>query len=116
MTRDGDDADRDLQVAARYDAWIGPQLKELITDELIAEHERDPLGRHSDALARMLHYFRRRPISDKLAIVCTEPDRSWRICRLADTPGTSPTLVDDEIFDSERKAHHGVFLRRIGTL
>ena len=108
--------DRDVQVAERYDEWIRPRIRALITDELVAEHERDPVGPHSDALERVLNYFRRRPIADKLAIVCTEPDRAWRVCRLADRPGAAPALVDDEVFDSELAAHHGVFLRRIRTL
>ncbi len=88
----------------------------MITDELIAEHERQPLGQHSDALERVLNYFRRQPIPDKYAIVCTVPDREWRICRLSGRRGVGPALIDDEVFNSEEKAHHAVFLRRIRDL
>jgi branched-chain amino acid transport system permease protein len=110
------DPDRDLSVAERFDAWVRARLRETITDELIAEHERRPLGQHSDALERILNYFRRQPIPDKYAIVCTVPDREWRICRLSGRRGVGPAIVDDEVFDSEEKAHHGVFLRRVHDL
>lgn len=108
--------DRDLEVAERYDAWIRPRLRALLTDELIAEHERNPLGQHSDALERVLNYFRRAPAPDKYAIVCTKPDREWRICRMNARRGETPQVVGDEVFDSEPAAHHGVFLRRVGEL
>lgn len=108
--------DRDLEVAERYGAWIRPRLRALLTDELIAEHERNPLGQHSDALERVLNYFRRAPVADKYAIVCTKPDREWRICRMNARRGETPPVVGDEVFDSEAAAHHGVFLRRVREL
>jgi branched-chain amino acid transport system permease protein len=108
--------DRDLEVAHRYDAWIRPRLRALVTEELIAEHERNPLGQHSDALERVLNYFRRAPVGDKYAIVCTRPDREWRICTLNGRRGEPLPVVGDEVFDSELAAHHGVFLRRVRDL
>ncbi len=52
---------RDLLCYARFDARLAAQIARSITPALIEEHRRAPLGAHSDALARVLNYFRRGP-------------------------------------------------------
>jgi branched-chain amino acid transport system permease protein len=109
--------DRNVLVLERWDARIRQALRPLITDELIAEHERDPLGDHSDALKRVLNYFRRAtPKDGKYLVVCTEPFRRWHIARLSGVRGRAPVSVDERNFESEREAMHAVFLRRVGDL
>jgi branched-chain amino acid transport system permease protein len=110
-------ADQNELVMARWDARMRQVLSPLIVDELIAEHERDPLGVHSDDLKRVLNYFRRTaPKDGKYVVVCVEPFRQWSIARLSGVRGRGPAFVDDRTFGSEREAMHAVFLRRIEDL
>jgi branched-chain amino acid transport system permease protein len=105
--------DRDQVVRTRWDERTRQALRPLITDELIAEHEREPLGDHSDQLKRVLNFFRRASLKGKYLVVCVEPFRQWRIARLSGLRGRGPVFVDDRSFLSERDAVHEVFLMRI---
>src|SRR5215467_2854762 len=97
--------DRNVPVLERWDTRIRQALRPLVTEELIAEHERDPLGYHSDALNRVLNYFRRTTSKDgKYLVVCTEPFRRWHIARLSGVRGRAPVYVDERNFESEREA------------
>lgn len=116
-TGDASIADRNEIVTARWDVRMRHALRPLITDDLIAEHERDPLGDHSDSLKRVLNYFRRgAPKDGKYLVVCTEPFRRWRIARLSGVRGRGPAFIDDRTFGSERAAMHAVFLKRVEDL
>lgn len=98
--------ERDLR--GRLRSWISP--------DLIAEHERKPLGQHSDHLERMLNYFRKAPIPDKYAVYCEEPFARYRVVALSGLPGVPPRVVDDKVYDSLDAAYHAVFLRRVNDL
>lgn len=91
-------------------------LKALVTSELIEEHRRSPLGQHSEALERLLIYFRRQPQLSKYAVVAVEPSRAYRIVLLSGRRGAPPRIVDDAVYGSPIEAYHGVFLRRIQDL
>ena len=109
--------DRQLQVYAEWDAKQRERIKALITDELIAEHAGKPLGQHSDALARVLAYFRRQPQEGKYTIVAVEPWRDYRIGALTGVRGQAARILDDsESYPTEEAAMHGVFLRRVRDL
>jgi branched-chain amino acid transport system permease protein len=109
--------DRNEMVTARWDARMRQALRQLISNDLIAEHERDPLGDHTDSLKRVLNYFRRTASRDgKYIVVCTEPFRRWRIARLSGRRGHGPAWVDDDSFGSEREAVHAIFMRRVQDL
>jgi branched-chain amino acid transport system permease protein len=108
--------DRQVQVYLDWDAKQREKIKALITDELIAEHEAKPLGQHSDALERVLQYFRRQPAAGKYLIVATKPWGEYRIGVLSGVRGQPPAIVDDETFASEDEALHGIFLRRVRDL
>jgi branched-chain amino acid transport system permease protein len=95
---------------------IATALRPLITAELIAEHRRDPLGHHSDALKRVLNYIRRTDPNGTLAVVCIEPFKRWRIARISEIRGQRPTFTDERIFTSEADAMHAVFLMRIDEI
>jgi branched-chain amino acid transport system permease protein len=109
-------ADREALVYARWQVRMASAVTLLITDELIEEHRRQPLGQHSDALERVLNYFRRAPQADKYIGVCSRPWAEWRIGVLSGVRGVPPTILDDERFSSEEALQHGIFLRRVRDL
>ena len=79
--------DRQLQVYADWDAKQRERIKALITDELIEEHRARPLGQHSDALERVLNYFRRQPQTGKYIVVATEPWQEYKLGVLSGVRG-----------------------------
>ncbi|MCC7412503.1 MAG: inner-membrane translocator [Gammaproteobacteria bacterium] len=108
--------DRQLQVYARFDARIRAQMKALVTPALIAEHAANPLGPHSDALARVLNYFRKQPLPGKYVIVASEPWREYRIGMLSGQRGVPAQIVGEDTWPTEAAALHGIFLRRVRAL
>jgi branched-chain amino acid transport system permease protein len=108
--------DRQLQVYADFDAKLRERITSLVTPELIAEHAERPLGQHSDALERVLSYFRRQPQAGKYIIVATKPWEEYRIGVLSGVRGEPATILDGPTFASEDEALHGIFLRRIDDL
>lgn len=108
--------DRQLLVYQDWDAKQREKIKALITDELIAEHAAKPLGQHSDALERVLQYFRRQPQAGKYIIVATRPWGEYRVGILSGVRGQTAEIVGDETFATEEEAIHGIFLRRVNEL
>jgi hypothetical protein len=108
--------DRQLQVYEHFDAKQRERIRALLSDDLIEEHAQQPLGQHSDALERVLAYFRRQPLPGKYIVVATRPWEEYRIAQLSGVRGEPARLVDDETFPSEEVALHGVFLRRVNAL
>ena len=49
----------------------------------------------------------------KLVIVCTKPDREWRIARLSGVRGVAPTFVGEQTFPDEQEAQAEVFRMRL---
>jgi branched-chain amino acid transport system permease protein len=109
----GDLTDRDPIAIAGWDRRMRVAIGPLLTAELIAEHRRDPVGHHSDALKRVLNYFRRSPALTPYVVICTRPFQEWRVARLTGVRGQSPVLVDQQTFNSEAEAMHAVFLKRV---
>lgn len=62
-------ADRSKIAFARWDKRMRESLRPLLTRKIIAEHKRDPVGIHSDALDRALNYFRRPNMLDHYVMV-----------------------------------------------
>ena len=113
MTDQSEDVmDRDPVAMARWDERMRAAIRPLLTTDVIAEHQRDPRGPHSDALKRVLNYFRRSTALTPLVIVCTRPFQEWRVARLTGVPGRGPVLIDQQTFDSQAAAMHAVFLKR----
>ena len=100
----------------RFDKRWRDQLKLLVTDELIEEHRRKPLGQHSDALQRLLNYFRAGPLADKYAIYEEQPFKAYKVVALTGVRGMPPRTVDDKVHGTLDEAYHAVFLRRINDL
>lgn len=104
---------RDLLCHARFDQRLAVQIARSITPELIEEHRRAPLGPHSDALARVLNYFRRGPVPGKYGIATAGPFGPYRIVRLTGQRGRRPQAADDTLYDSMEEVYHAVFLKRL---
>ncbi|MBK1867140.1 branched-chain amino acid ABC transporter permease [Aestuariivirga sp. YIM B02566] len=107
---------KDIIYFRRFDKMQRDFLKKLITPEIIEEHRKRPLGQHSEALERVLTYFRRQPQNDKYAITVIEPFKSYRLVALSGTRGVAPRLVEDKIYGSPDEAYHALFLRRVQDL
>ena len=108
--------DKTHWVYRRFEERRRAEVTRLITDEIVAEHERQPIGHHSADLQRILNCLRRGPWARRYALLCTKPHREWRLALLSGQRGDPPLLLDEKPFGSESKAHHAVFLRRIAEL
>jgi branched-chain amino acid transport system permease protein len=111
-----DTADKQTIAVRRFDARLREELKALINDSLIEEHRTTHGMRRSDALERVLTFFRRAAAADKYAILAVRPFAEYRIVALSGRRGVPPRMVDDQVFGSEEAAMHGVFLKRVQDL
>lgn len=108
--------DKDVLYHRRFDKMQRDYLKTLVCDEVIREHRAKPLGQHSEALERLLLYFRRVPQVDKYAIKRDESTNTFKIVAFSGVRGISPRLVEDKDYPTVEEAYHGVFLRRVYDL
>jgi branched-chain amino acid transport system permease protein len=108
--------DKDIVYMRRFDKMQRDYLKTLVSPEIIDEHRRSPQGQHSEALQRLLIYFRSRPQVDKYAIVVVELNKAYRIVALSGYRGVPPRAVEDKIYPNQKEAFHGVFMRRVHDL
>jgi len=109
-------ADKQAIYLRRFDARLRTDLKKLITEDLIQEHRATFGKRRSDALERVLTYFRSTAVADKYAALAVKPFAEYRIVALSGRRGVPPRVVDDQIFTSVEDALHGVFLKRVQDL
>jgi branched-chain amino acid transport system permease protein len=101
----------------RFNKRLRERLKPLITPELISEHKTDPLGHHSDALGRVLNFFRRGEMADKYIIMrLKEGEERYRIMAVSGVRGMPPRVVDDRAYEALNDAYHAVFLLRVNDL
>jgi hypothetical protein len=98
-------------VAVTFHPRMRASLRPLITQDLVAEHRRTPLGQHSDSLQRVLNYFGSAEIDGKLI---TEHDGAdhWFVSRLAGFPAVRADRVLGP-FDTEGAAMDAVFRQRL---
>ncbi len=108
--------DKDYIYWRYFDKKQRDYLKRLVCDEVLEEHRNNPLGQHSEALERLLLYFRRHPQPDKYAIEVIEPFKAYRIVALSGHRGVAPRVVEEKVYGSQGEAYHGVFLRRVQDL
>jgi branched-chain amino acid transport system permease protein len=111
-----DFSDRAEIALARWDARTRAAVRRLLNKDVIAEHQSDPRGHHSDTLKRVLDYMRRSSLLTPYVLICTEPFRGWRIARLSGVRGQPPLFVDERTFNSEAEAIHAVFLKRVDEI
>lgn len=108
--------DRQQSVFEDWNRHARRRMRELVTDELIAEHRSTPLGQHSDELARLLTYLRREPLDGRHVLVAIDAWREYRIGVLSDQRGVPARLLDDQAFATEEEGAHGLFLLRLRNL
>lgn len=104
---------RDLDCYALFDRHVRERIGRLITPELIEEHQRSPIGPQSDALARVLNYFRRAPMVGKYAVWARSNFGPYRIVSLSGSRGKRPVPVEEGEYEALGEAYHAIFLRRI---
>ena len=107
--------DQDIVVWMRFNERRRERVRELVTDELIEEHRRNPRGRHSDALDRVLRFFRVHPIPGKEIVIEAVPFREYHVGVMTGVPG-QPAEVLDETYGSYEETLHAIFLRRVARL
>lgn len=109
-------ADKQSIAVRRFDARVKQELRGLISDALIEEHRATEGQRRSDALERVLTFFRSAAVADKYAILAVRPFAEYRIVALSGRRGIPPRVVDDQVFATPEAARHGVFLKRVQDL
>jgi hypothetical protein len=97
------------------DRLFEERVRPLITPEVIDEHRRTPIGKHSDELERILLHLRRHgnQMKGKRLIVCTKLHEEWCIGTHSGVRGVPPTVNREECYSSRLAAEHGLFLRRL---
>lgn len=90
-------------------------IKPLITKELIEEHRRTPVGKHSVELDLVLNFLRRNheEIEGKDLIICTKPHKEWCLGQHPGKRGVPYKVFKDQNFDTREKAEHALFLKRL---
>lgn len=99
-------------VAARFHDRMRVDLRPTLTPELVAEHERQPFGQHSDALRRVLTYLGSFAIPGKL-IVEYDGDERFYVSRFITTLAGLRTERVAGPYPTVGAAVHAVFLRRV---
>jgi branched-chain amino acid transport system permease protein len=107
--------DRDVVVWQRVTERRAQHIRGLVTDELIEEHRRSPRGHHSDALDRVLRFFRVAPIPGKEIVIESVPFETYHVGVMTGVPG-SPAEVLPETYGSYEETLHAIFLRRVARL
>ena len=108
--------DQQALYACRFAAHLRAELKPLVTRDLIEGHRQTHGGRRSDALERLLAYFRSSAVAGKYAILAVKPFAEYRIVALSGCRGIPPLVIDDQVFTTVAEAQHGVFLKRVDDL
>ncbi len=90
------------------------EIKPRITSEIIDEHRRQPIGKHSDQLERVLIYLRKNHLemAGKYILVCTKPHKEWRIAEIAGDHDQAPELLEHS-FSDRHEAEHALFVKRL---
>ncbi|MEB3370124.1 hypothetical protein [Saccharopolyspora mangrovi] len=96
------------------DFILDNEIRPRITAEIIEEHRRLPVGKHSDELERILIYLRKHHMvmAGKYILVCTVPHQEWCIAEITGEPDQPPRLLD-ETYSDRFEAEHGLFVKRL---
>jgi hypothetical protein len=90
------------------------QIKPLVSDELIAEHRDNPLGKHSPQLDMVLTFVRSDPLPSepRLVVVILKPEEEWGIGEHSRVEGVS-IRVRPGVYTSVEEIEHAIFLERL---
>lgn len=109
--------DRQFEYYGEFDVRMRRHLAANITDDIIAEHKAKPLGQHSDALERLLNYFRRGGLASKIGILKLEGgEQGFKLVRFAGMRGSMSQVIDGPVLTTLHEAYHAAFLQRIEDL
>lgn len=118
LSNPSDYPDKGLAWYEAYDRRRRAEIRSLLTEEVIAEHQANPLGYrkfHSPTLQRVLNYLRGQPVLGKYFVYASEPWKEYRIAAVVDRAEPAK-IFDEPVFATEDEAMHGVFLRRVEEL
>lgn len=89
-------------------------MREIDVDrkDLIEEFRRQPVGRHSGDLRRLLNALRTHPGLPPYVLVCTVPQREWRLATKVPRRGTPVELIDGHVHTDPLAAEWAVFKLR----
>src|SRR5690348_6302717 len=107
--------DQDVVVWLHVTERRAQRIRALITDELIEEHRRSPRGHHSDALDRVLRFFRVAPIPGKEIVIESVPFETYHVGVMTGVPGRAAEVLP-ETYGSYEETLHAIFLRRVARL
>jgi hypothetical protein len=90
------------------------RIAPLVTDELIEEHRRTPIGHHSAALDAVLYFLRGDPLPHlpRLIVIIITPAKEWAIGEHSRQKGV-PIFVRPGLYHSIDEVEHAVFLERL---
>lgn len=112
--------DRQSEIARRFDARLRRRVLSLVSEELIAEHARDPRGTHSVDLREVLRYLRGADLPETYVVVAVVHWQDYRVGSLRplakDPTKLCPRWEGEQSFPNEHEAMHEVFLRRLRDL
>lgn len=107
--------DQDVVVWQHFTDRRAEEIRALISDDLVEEHRRSPRGHHSDALDRVLRFFRVAPIPGKEIVIESVPFAAYHVGVMTGVPGR-PAEVLPETYTSYEATLHAIFLRRVARL
>jgi hypothetical protein len=89
----------------------------LLSPELTEEHRRNPTGRHSPALEKVLDFVRGNPVPDTPALILLTvvPGREWAIAEYP-RAGEVAARARQGTYTSRAQAEHDIFLERVRTI
>ncbi len=107
--------DAGRNVRSYFDRKTRQYLRSVINDALIEEHRRRPHAQHrSEALGRLLFYFKNLPLEEQYALRLT-PEGRYRITNIP-RAGERPVDLDTTEYADPSAGLHGIFLRKISDL
>jgi len=109
--------DRDVVYREMFDGKQREYLKQLVSEDVIEEHRRNPLGQHTEPLERLLIYFRRSARSTRYAI--KRDDTSGGLCIVTiqgDRSNPIQTVEEARTYATPEEVYHEIFLRRVREL
>ncbi len=108
--------DQDIVYRQYHDKMQKKFLKTLVCDEVIEEYKNNPLGQHSEPLARLMHFFSSTPQQGKYALKRDQQSGTFKMIILSGKRGEPPRIVENVEYKTLKEAYHGVFLKRIEDL
>jgi hypothetical protein len=118
ITSFADELARQSELVADANQFIWrEEIAPLLSPDLIDEHRRDPVGRHSPALEKVLDFVRNNPVPGvaPLVLITIVPGCEWAIAEYP-PEGEFAAQPREARYTSRAKAEHDIFLERVRTI